>query len=183
MQAGTQEVSQGGQTSAPNYSSPHKRKPWRSSGLLQTRSGGLLLAKRMRGEQLTTRESLYLLMNEPSTSRAAFYVGRSLQSLLVLSTIASTWETVTSVTSSTGAGIWVGLKVLFNIIFTIEMSVRLASYVPFSSAPSDAYVWLDILQVLGFWVRTTRDGVVCLCLLGISSPTRALLSTDARLVL
>ena len=130
------------------------RKPWQSSGLLlQTRSGGLLLAKRMRNEPLTTREGLFLLMNEPSTSREAFIMGRSLQGLLVLSAIASIWETVTSVTSGTGPEIWVALKYLFNVIFTIEMLLRLVTYVPYSAAPYDAYVWLDILQTWGFWVR------------------------------
>ena len=142
------------QDDSPSPTNKKKRKPWRSSGLLlQTRSGGLLLAKRMRGETLSCREACFLLMNEPSTSREAFYVGRSLQGLLVLSAIASIWETVTSVTSNTGADMWVSLKVLFNIIFTIEMSVRLVTYVPITSAPHDAYVWLDILQTWGFWVR------------------------------
>eukprot|EP00966_Prymnesium_polylepis_P065006 1508369-Prymnesium_polylepis.2 len=107
----------------------------------------------MRGETLSYRECAFLLVNEPSSSRSAYYIGKFLQGLLLLSAFASIFETVTSVTHGTGAGMWIALKQLFSFFFSIEMILRLVSYVPCSSAPYDVYVWLDVLQVVPFWIR------------------------------
>lgn len=71
--------------SAPNSSGSS------SSMLLQTSMGMSLVAARERGEQLTCRESLYLILNEPGSSRCAFWVGRVMQLLLTLSALTTTY--------------------------------------------------------------------------------------------
>ena len=68
---------------------------WKSSGmLLQTVTGSALVALRERGEPLTCRESLYLLLNEPASGSKAYWLGRILQLCLTVSALSTTYETV-----------------------------------------------------------------------------------------
>ena len=127
---------------------------WRSSGmLLQTQAGSSLVALRERGEVLTWRESLYLVLNEPASGAAAFWFGRLMQVFLVGSALSSTYETVTSVNQATGPGLWIQIKIGFNLLFTAEMLVRIFTFIPFRSALRSGYVWLDILTVLPLYLR------------------------------
>eukprot|EP00966_Prymnesium_polylepis_P225852 5223939-Prymnesium_polylepis.1 len=139
-------------------SASDKPKAWRSSQMLQTAVGKQLVALRSQGVELSFRERVFLFLNEPGSSRSASRLGRLMQLILLGSAVTCMFETVTNVTYATGADLWIGMKVLFNIIFTLEMVLRLATYVPCVEAGRDPYVLLDVLSVVPFWVRVTLYG-------------------------
>ena len=59
-------------------------KNFREQMLLQTDMGTALVAMRERGEALSFRENLFLLLNEPGSGRTALWLGRVIQLCLVL---------------------------------------------------------------------------------------------------
>lgn len=121
--------------------------------LLTTAMGTALVALRERGESLTGREMLFLIMNEPGSGPKAYLFGRLLQLCLVLSALSTTYESVSWVNEVTGAEIWLMLKVVFNIIFTVEAVLRIVSFIPFSGTLRSSYVWLDIITCLPLYLR------------------------------
>ena len=148
---------------------------WRSSGmLLNTTTGQALVAIRQRGESLTAREKLFLLVNEPVSSAAAYWFGRVLQLCLVLSALATTYETVGFVNEATGPGVWILVKIAFNVIFSIEAVLRIVSYIPCRAVHRSSYVWLDIATTVRH--EDPTGGSSRLLLLG-----RMLLRATARL--
>ena len=128
-------------------------KNFREQMLLQTDMGTALVASRERGEALTLRESLFLLLNEPGSGRTALWTGRLIQVCLVLSALSTAYETVAFVNVATGPAIWKLLKLLFNIFFTIEAVLRLVSYLPLRRIHRSGYVWLDLLTCLPLYLR------------------------------
>lgn len=127
---------------------------WRSSGmLLGTATGAALAAKRERGDVLSWRESLYLLVNEPASGMAAFWWGRLMQGLLIISALATTYETTTFVNSLTGPAVWMYMKLGLNALFTIEALLRIISSIPLRTACRNHYIWLDIMTVMPVYVR------------------------------
>ena len=45
------------------------------------------------------------------------------------------------------------LSFVFNVLFTLEALLRVATYLPLRAAWRDASLWLDCVTVIPFWVR------------------------------
>lgn len=131
-----------------------RKRKWKTSGiLLQTITGSELYAKRERGDGLTLRERLFLVLNEPASGRGAYWFSRLTQFLLVTSSLTVTYETVSFVNQATGPEIWKWSKLIFNAIFTVEALLRIASFQPLLKIYRDPLMWLDVLTVLPVYLR------------------------------
>lgn len=127
---------------------------WKSSGmLLQSTTGSALVAIRQRGEPLTCREALFLVLNEPASGQKAFWWGRVMQIFLICSALATTYETVGFINEATGPDIWRMIKMGFNFFFTIEALLRIVCFIPLRQCHRSAYVWLDLISIFPFYVR------------------------------
>ena len=103
--------------------------------------------------RLSLREQGYLFLNEPASGRFAYWFGRLMQVLLILSSLATTYETVTWVNSATGPAVWLYTKLIFNCIFTVEALLRIMTFTPFHAVHKSLFVWLDLLTVAPLWIR------------------------------
>ena len=121
--------------------------------LLVTSVGTALVAIREGGEALSCRESMYLLMNEPASSSAAYWLGYLLQLCLIVSALCTTAETHHLVNEATGPEIWIMAKILFNIIFSVETFFRIMCHIPFKTVHKNTYVLLDVITVLPLYLR------------------------------
>ena len=124
-----------------------------SGAVLQSKTATILVARRQRGEALSLREQGYLFLNEPASGRFAYWFGRLMQVLLILSSLATTYETVTWVNSATGPAVWLYTKLIFNCIFTVEALLRIMTFTPFHAVHKSLFVWLDLLTVAPLWIR------------------------------
>lgn len=112
-----------------------------------------LLKKRTSGEPLGWRERLYLLTNEPSSSVAAYVFSSYITWHVIACCMASMAESVEFVTADTGPGLWMSLRIYFNIVFTIEATMRFMGHMPLKRALLDPILWLDLWSILPFWLR------------------------------
>ena len=62
-------------------------------------------------------------------------------------------ESVEFITAYTGAGLWMSLRIYFNITFTIEATMRFVGHMPLKRALLDPILWLDLWSILPFWLR------------------------------
>ena len=92
--------------------------------VVRSGAASTLLANRARGFRLTTRQHIFLIMNEPASSKAALMLGRLMWVVLMGYASFETMESVQWATSYTGPLMWCVLRYLFNILFTIEALAR-----------------------------------------------------------
>lgn len=113
-----------------------------------------LVVLRARGETLSTRNKIFLLVNEPSSSSLARTFGVLTWTHVILCCILFMMETVEYFTNATGgAAVWLIARVYFNVVFTIEWTLRIVGHVPLSGVLRDPVFYLDTLSVLPFWIR------------------------------
>lgn len=118
-----------------------------------------LIGQRLRGEELSLRQRLFLILEEPASSVTAYCVSVLIRTLTVGSAAAVTMESLEVLTESTGPHVWLAFAVTFNVCFTVEALVRVACYEPSPlEARHDAFIWLDVLCVVPFWLRVCIDG-------------------------
>ena len=121
--------------------------------VVQSGTAADLLALKARGFELSRRERLFLLMNEPASSQAAMWFGNLMWILIIAYSIFETCESVKWIADGSGPQLWKFLRYLFNIFFTCEACVRVTSFIPWSEFWREPYIWLDILTVIPFWIR------------------------------
>ena len=115
---------------------------------------GALLARRDHmNQRLSFREMVYLLLADPSSGPLARAFGVLMWIVITLSCFCFMYETMRWVTDLTGPLPWLYAKMTFQIFYTAEACARLLSFVPFRQAYKDAFVWLDVLTAIPFWMR------------------------------
>ena len=112
-----------------------------------------LIAAQARGTRLTRRQRVYLLLNEPVSSKQAMWLGRGMWLMLFLYAASTTCQTIVTVTEATTASPFIVLRYFFNVIFSLEAFARICSYQPMKAALKDPFVWIDVATVLPFWLR------------------------------
>ena len=80
-------------------------------------------------------------------------LGRVLCVLLVGSSLSATYETVASINQATGPHLWLFARLSFNIFFSLEAALRVASYIPLRRAFRDPFVWLDFCTIMPLYMR------------------------------
>lgn len=125
-----------------------------SSGIMvHTNAAAVMLARRNRGEELTLRDRLFLLLNEPETSLLAKLVARFMWVLVLLNSLCEVGQSISWVTNYSGSASWYYASFSLECIFTIEGALRICTYTPVLHAWHDPYVVLDCVTALPFWVR------------------------------
>jgi hypothetical protein len=113
-----------------------------------------LIGLQLRGTRLTLRQQAYLLLEEPSSSGAAHMLSLFIGCVTLLSAAATTSESIHELADPSSAALWLGANFAFNIFFTAEAFVRVLCYEPTRAAAlHDAFIWLDVLTILPFWLR------------------------------
>ena len=106
-----------------------------------------------RGERLHWRQRLFLLINEPASSRRALVVAYIMWFFLAFWAFVTITESVTFVTDRTGPTAWLLFRYSFNVLFTLEGMLRVLSHYPVKRALKDAFFYLDVLTITPFWLR------------------------------
>lgn len=125
----------------------------RTGALPRSATAASLIARRIRGDKLTMRETLFLVLEEPASGSAATIVSYIVRLATLLATASSVLESIPSLIDSTGNEPWLLANAVFFSLFTLEACARVACYVPFEGVLADAFIWLDILTVVPFLVR------------------------------
>jgi hypothetical protein len=126
----------------------------KAEALARSDTVGALLAQRDHmKERLTLRESIFLLLADPSSSRAAWAFGVLMWVVILASSFCFVYETMNWVTDLTGSTLWLYARIGIQGFFSVEALVRTLTFVPFRRAYTDVFVWLDILTVIPFWSR------------------------------
>ena len=112
-----------------------------------------LLASRVRGTRLTIRQTIFLILDEPSSGRFAAYWSVIMSALVLFSAAASTLETLQYLHDWFGTMTFLVLKFFFNIWFTLEASLRVATFTPLRRLWRSPILWLDVITNLPFWLR------------------------------
>ena len=113
-----------------------------------------LLASRVRGTRLTARQTIFLILDEPSSGRFAAYWSVFMSALVLFSAAASTLETLPYLHDWFGTSTFLGLKFFFNICFTLEAGLHLWSRdTPMKHLWRSPILWLDLITNLPFWLR------------------------------
>ena len=125
-----------------------------AEALARSDTVGALLARRDHmNQRLSFREMVYLLLADPSSGPLARAFGVLMWIVITLSCFCFMYETMRWVTDLTGPLPWLYAKMTFQIFYTAEACARLLSFVPFRQAYKDAFVWLDVLTAIPFWMR------------------------------
>ena len=125
-----------------------------AAALSRSRAAAALIGLRVRGQQLSLRQQIFLVLEEPFSSLSAYIVSIVIRATLVLAAATSTCETVEALTDHTGTTPWLIASVALNAILTLEAVVRVMCYEPSRvAALRDAFVWLDVICILPLWVR------------------------------
>ena len=113
-----------------------------------------------KASRMTSRwkQRLYLLMEEPSSSREAFYVHLCVTGAILVSTVLTTLSTLpTFHTDSVSARTLFGLDTMLVILFTVEYGARLAAH---SDSWRQVWRWVtsflplvDLLSILPFYIE------------------------------
>ena len=114
---------------------------------------GILLSKQEAGKRLSLRERLFLILADPSTSRAAAIFGVVQWTIILLSSLAYVYETMAWVTDISGPAPWLLCKVVFQIFYSVEAAVRTLTFIPIYKIHHDFFVWLDLITIIPFWSR------------------------------
>lgn len=114
-----------------------------------------LIAKRIRGHgfELSRRERLFLLLEEPSSSAHAHAFSMLVRVATLLATMSDVLESIPWVVARTGHAPWLAANVTFFSLFIVEACARVTCYVPFKRVHRDPFIWLDILTVIPFLCR------------------------------
>ena len=112
-----------------------------------------LLVSRLKGQRLSLRERIFLLLYEPRSSPFAIALSVCIWVSLICSALASQLETVSLLTDVTGSLPWLCLRVGFNGFFTIEVVLRILTHIPMGASWRDPYLVIATLAVLPFWGR------------------------------
>ncbi|KAI0632374.1 voltage-gated potassium channel [Trametes polyzona] len=102
------------------------------------------------------QKDLYMLVEQPTTSQAAFLVHVFTTSLIVISAVVTVLETVPAFHSIPG-GIWFGLETTLVVLFTIEYIARCVAH---ATSWSRFFHWvisffgiIDLLGILPYYIE------------------------------
>ena len=126
-----------------------------SPAVLKCRSqrGQKLLLRRVQGQHLGCRGTIYLLVNEPNSGVLARLIGFISWTHLIAWTGCSLLETWEFLRGMTGTTPWLLLRLYFSVLFTIEGVLRVIAHENLSAATRDYMVYIDLLSVGPFWLR------------------------------
>ena len=113
-----------------------------------------LIGLQLRGETLSLRQHVFLMLEEPFSGPGAYFLSLLIRANLVLAAVGTTMESMEGVTDASGPVPWLAITWVTNALFTLEACARIFCYEPNRRAAlRDAFVWIDVLTVLPFWVR------------------------------
>lgn len=102
---------------------------------------------------------LRLLMDEPSSSKVAMLYSIFMFLMILFSVV--TLVVGTMPPRQLALDSWMrdaSLEIFFNVVFTVELVVRMIIAKSFLMAASDFYNWVDFFSVLPFWIEELASG-------------------------
>ena len=93
-------------------------------------AGASLIASRIQGKRLTLREQLFLIFEEPSSSRTAYAFSLFVRLVTLCAVGAATFQTVEWLQEETGPEPWLIAHYAFNSLFVVEVTLRVVCYQP-----------------------------------------------------
>ena len=117
-----------------------------------------LLARRIRHQKLTLRETVFLLVEEPESSLGALFFSILVRTTTLLATAAATFESLEAVNGHIGSLPFLVIAYACNAFFLLEAVMRVGCYMPFRDLFRDPFIYLDVLTVVPFLVRLATHG-------------------------
>ena len=117
-----------------------------------------LMARRIRHQTLTLRETIFLLVEEPESSLGALFFSILVRTTTLTATAAATFESLDAVSDLIGSLPFFILAYVCNAFFLLEAAMRVGCYMPFRDLFRDPFIYLDLLTVVPFVVRLATHG-------------------------
>jgi len=123
-------------------------------GTITSDSAARIIAKRAIDNKLSWRERVTLILTEPGSGRLAFVFACCLWATLIVWGFAWCIESWPNVVDASGPAVFIAVSFLTNCLFTFEVTIRIAAFVPSSRrAFVDPLVLIDLLACAPFWCR------------------------------
>lgn len=108
------------------------------------------LGRRYTGGRSEWMRMISQLLNDPSSSTAAFFVNSAILFLIVASVVLNILMTVDGLDNAVTRA----LESIFAVIFTVELVLRCCvQYGSFSDVWKDTFFFIDLAAIIGFYVR------------------------------
>ena len=121
--------------------------------VVQSTYSAELVAKEARGERLSARQRLFLLLNEPGSSAGALRLSRLMWLLMIAYAACIITQSIVWVTERSGGMPWLCCNIIFNVLYTVEAILRFAAYPTACESFKDPFFLLDLTTVIPFWLR------------------------------
>lgn len=104
---------------------------------------------RLQESDMTCKLKVWLLMEEPSLDPVAEKIHNVYSCMILLSVLTMVLGTLKKLKNSAALE---ALEILFNVLFSVEASVRIVCSPQRKALLTNSYMWMDILAVLPFYV-------------------------------